>query len=208
MLPNQLCLTSRTLLGRRHPKQRYHKYHHDLDHHPLLAPLVGPALSRSKYGDALSALHGVYAPAEAWVMTFLGQHPRLFDYQRKLPALEFDLAALGRTPLPPSASSSAQPSIGALIGILYTLEGSTQGGRYIARQLTESGLPLSFFSGYGELSAQRWQDFLMFADALCPKEEYEMASQTAVSLFVAIKRHLDCAYDRFCGGLAQSCTSN
>ena len=171
--------------------------HHELDHHPLLAPLVGPALSRSQYGDALSALHGVYASAEAWVMTFLGQRPGLFDYRWKLPSLESDLAALGRTPLPASADCAAQPGLGALVGILYTLEGSTQGGRFIARQLTESGLPLTFFTGYGELSSQRWQEFLMFADALCPKEEYEIASQTAVSLFLAIKRHLDSAYRSF-----------
>jgi hypothetical protein len=33
MLPNQLYLTSRTLLNRMHPTLKYHMYHHDLVHH-------------------------------------------------------------------------------------------------------------------------------------------------------------------------------
>jgi heme oxygenase len=52
-------------------------------------------------------------------------------------------------------------------------------------------LPLQFFTGYGDLTHQRWEEFLQFADDKCPASEYEVASTTAASLFSAIKMHLD-----------------
>jgi len=182
--------------------------HHALDRHPILTPLLRADLSVAQYGDALAALHGVYAQAEDWIRTFLEQHPGLFNYsvRRKLPALESDLASLGRTPVPAVEDFTAPQTIGALIGILYTLEGSTLGGQFIARslsQIPESNLPTRFFSGYGELSRQRWEEFLQFADAKCPIGEYEDVVATAISLFGAIKTHLDLAAQRS-GMLTQS----
>jgi heme oxygenase len=174
--------------------------HRDLDHHPLLAPLVRPDLGVVQYGDALAALHGVHAQAEPRILAFLDKHEGPFDYRArlKLPALESDLAALGRPPLHWRRDLPAPESIGALIGILYTVEGSAQGGQVIERTIRNNvrknaatKLPLQFFSGYGELSRERWEEFLRFADEYCPIAEYETAAVTAVLLFEAIKNHLD-----------------
>lgn len=170
--------------------------HHALDHHPILAPLIKPGLDASQYGNALASLHGIYKQLETWILDFLAQHQYQFNYRDrlKLPALEADLAALGRTPLPICQSLPIAQDIGGLIGILYTVEGSTQGGQVIARvirQNTVEDLPLSFFSGYGTQSRQRWEEFLLFADLVCPKSEYETAQAAAVSTFEAIKNHLD-----------------
>jgi heme oxygenase len=68
--------------------------HHALDHHPLMARLLAPDISRREYGDALVAMHGVVASAEAALLAYLSHHPALFDYapRRKLAALEADLA--------------------------------------------------------------------------------------------------------------------
>jgi len=172
--------------------------HHFLDHHPVLLPLIRSDLSIVQYGDALAALHDIYAQAEAWVLEFLAQNSGLFDYdsRRKLPALEADLGALRRSPVENHIIFAASPTIGSLIGILYTLEGSTLGGQFIARNLNElphAALPMRFFSGYGELTWQRWQNFLQFADAACPIDEYERATAAAVSLFGTLKTHLDWA---------------
>ena len=180
--------------------------HHSLDHHPVLLPLLRSDLSAVQYGDALAALHNIYAQSEAWVFDFLSQNAGLFDYRsrRKLPALEADLASLGRTPVQTFARVSASPTIGAFIGILYTLEGSTLGGQFIARnliRLPHAGLPMQFFAGYGDLTRQRWADFLRFADAKCPLDEYEEATATAVSLFGTLKAHLDGASRPRPGGL-------
>ena len=177
--------------------------HHALDHHLLLAPLVRPGADVVQYGNALAALHGIYAQAESAVFRFLAAHPGLFDYRsrEKLPALDADLAALGRQPLPARAGGPELQSIGALIGVLYTVEGSTLGGQYIARNLRQhpgAGLPMQFFSGYGENARQRWSEFLQFADANCPPNEIEAATSTAVLLFESIRVHLDCCQETLC----------
>ncbi len=177
--------------------------HHSLDHHPVLAPLLRPDLSVIQYGDALAALHGIYAQAEAWIFDFLAQNPGLFDYRprRKLPALAADLAALGRSPVRFCGKFSPAPGIGALIGILYTLEGSSQGGQFIARNLRalhDGKLPIEFFSGAGDRSRENWEGFLRFAETACPRSEYAAAADTAAALFRAIRDHLDRALASAC----------
>lgn len=170
--------------------------HHALDHHPVLAPLVRPDLTLVQYGNALEALHGVQVHAEACILAFLEHHPGLFDYQSrlKLGAIESDLAALGRIPIRLNTKFPVPETIGGLVGVLYTVEGSTQGGQVIARTLRElplEDLPVQFFTGYGDMSQQRWDEFLQFAETHCPEEEREVAVATAVLLFDAIKCHLD-----------------
>ncbi len=172
--------------------------HRALDRHPLLAPLLTRELTVLQYGAALAALHGVYAEVEDLIMAFLDQHPGLFDYRsrRKLPALELDLAELGRTGVPARMKFTAPQNVGALIGLLYTIEGSTHGGQFIARsvqQLHGGNLPLRFFTGYGARTSQSWKDFLAFAAGSCPPAEFAAAMSTAGLLFQAIKDHLDAA---------------
>lgn len=173
--------------------------HHVLDHHPLLAPLLRPDPRLDDYAAALAALHGVYAVAEAAMLDFLASRPGLFDYaaRRKLPALEADLVALGHPGRPVTIAGETLPppaNVGELVGMLYTIEGSTRGGRFIYKQLRQGlgdAAPLGFFAGYGDASDQRWQEFWQFATDRCPPEEFADAVRTAVHLFGVIKSHLD-----------------
>jgi heme oxygenase len=176
--------------------------HHALDHHPLLAPLLRPDPRLDDYAAALAALHGVYAVAEAAMLNFLASRPGLFDYaaRRKLPALEADLVALVNLGYPvrpvTMAGQSLPPlaNVGELVGMLYTIEGSTRGGRFIYKHLRQGlgeAAPLSFFAGYGKASDQRWQEFWQFANNRCPPEEYADAVRVAAQLFGVIKSHLD-----------------
>lgn len=170
--------------------------HHRLDHHPLLAPLVRGDLSAMQYGDALASLHGVHSVIETRLLAFLAANPGLFDYaaRRKVAAIDADLRALHRSPLPVSVSLPSPDSVGALVGLLYTLEGATQGGQYIARnlhQLPPPQLPSTFFDGYGAHTAARWQEFWDFAQANCPSAEHTLAISSATAMFEAIGQHLD-----------------
>ncbi|EGF31150.1 bacteriophytochrome heme oxygenase BphO [Oxalobacteraceae bacterium IMCC9480] len=170
--------------------------HHALDHHPLMARLLAPDVSRDEYGDALAAMHGIYATTEAALLTYLARSPELFDYasRRKLPALEADLAALGRQAVAVTVPLPAIDGTGALFGMLYTLEGATLGGQFIAARLRQQGagdLPMQFYTVYGEQVRPRWLAFLENAEQRCPSAEYPSAVATAVALFEGISRHLD-----------------
>ena len=133
---------------------------------------------------------------EKGIDSFLGLRPGLFGYhrRRKLPALKDDLTALGRVPREREMRYLAPTTFAELVGILYTVEGSAMGGQSIARCLWRGGfddLPMRFFSGYGEDTEVRWREFLAFADETCPTADRQSAAATAVSLFQAIKSHLD-----------------
>jgi heme oxygenase len=175
--------------------------HHALDHHPLMARLLAPEISRREYGDVLVALHGVVASVEAALLSYLSDHPALFDYapRRKLPALEADLSTLGRAPGTAAATIPVIDRAGALFGTLYTLEGATLGGAFIAtrlRQQRAGDFPLQFYTVYGDQTQSRWLAFLAQAEQRCPAVDYACAAATAVALFEAIRCHLDTCYDQ------------
>jgi heme oxygenase len=104
---------------------------------------------------------------------------------RRTPHLERDLAHFGRdatTPSPVPATGALVEQMGrwadgsapALLGVLYVLEGSTNGSRYIARSLRkaydlagEAGL--AFMDPYGDLQPERWLEF---------KRQLEMSAST------------------------------
>jgi heme oxygenase len=170
--------------------------HHVLDHHPLLAPLVRPDLTVVQYGNGLAALHGIQRRAEEGILAFLDAHPGVFDYQSRLKvwALDADLAALGRLPMGVAANFPLPQTIGALVGLLYVIEGSTQGGLMIARLLQTlpiGPLPIAYFSVYGKACNQKWEEFLQFAEGHNSSQEQQAAVATAVSAFEAIRCHLD-----------------
>lgn len=178
-----------------HLRQATKQPHHLLDHHPMLAPLLRADLTLTQYGNALAALHGIQQRAEDGILAFLDQHPGLFDYQsrRKVWALNADLAALGREPMEIAAHFPVPQSIGALIGVLYAIEGSTQGGLMIARLLQAlpiAPLPIAYFSVYGAASTQKWAEFLQFADSYHSSEAFDEAAAAAISAFDAIHGHM------------------
>ena len=188
--------------------------HHALDHHPLMARLLAPDISRREYGDALVAMHGVIANAEATLLAYLSHHPELFDYapRRKLPALEADLAALGR---PPATAAVTLPPIdrtGALFGMLYTLEGATLGGQFIAAKLRQQGagdFPMQYYTVYGAQTRSNWLAFLELAEQRCPPADYACAAATAVALFDAIRVHLDTSHvPSSCAGTVTAAASS
>ena len=176
--------------------------HRELDHHPLMAPLVRDGLDRAHYGNALAALYGVYDPLEAQLYDLIQQLGLDFAHAARfrLPALKADLAVLARSPITTVIAFPPATDVLQLVGMLYTLEGSAMGGLAIARGIAGQrnsascdALPTRFFSGDGELASERWQAFWKFADAKCRPNDFEVAASAAVELFAKIKQQLDAA---------------
>jgi heme oxygenase len=168
--------------------------HHALDHHPLLAALLAPALTRAAYGDALAALHGVFSAAEGALAPSAGA---ALPHAARLPALEADLATLDRVPFPFRGAIAVPDTVAARIGLLYVLEGSALGGQVLTRQIQQVlgvECPLTFFAGHGEAAAkERWASFWRYAEAHCPLEDIPQAEATACALFDCFQTHLnDC----------------
>lgn len=164
--------------------------HDKLEHQPILLQLLGD-VSLEGYANALAALHGVYAAVEKNILIFLANQPNLFDYQSRLKtlALEEDLKELEKAPYISNIAFPAPKNVAELVGMIYVLEGSTMGGQFLARKMRNK-YPMRFFSGYGDNTAQKWQEFWVFANSVCSVEQYEDIGKMAILLFGLIESHL------------------
>lgn len=146
--------------------------------------------------DALSA-----APEPRLARVFQPHHRRLANF-------DADLAALGvpldqRDPLAETlaecnriASLARQTPI-ALLGVLYVLEGSTNGGQFLARPLAKAlGLPpgvgTSALNPHGARTRELWQAFRNAIDSLeLAPEEVDAIIAAARETFEAVSRTMN-----------------
>lgn len=142
-------------------------------------PLMAPDLSLDSYVQVLRALHPIVSTFEQWAAAFAPEELReLVKERRRTHLLEADLARLGAEG--PGAAPTAlnwsevatgkqDPESGAAVseaeflGCFYVMEGSTLGGRYIARHV-ESALHLTpgvgdtYFRGHEEQTGSMWRE--------------------------------------------------
>ena len=144
----------------------------DSEHRILEAELdlLRPSLTRENYAKLLAHFHAFYRHWETEAESVMeAALPGFFEPRRKTLLLEADLAALNyrldasyeRTAC---ANVPRMSSVARALGSMYVIEGSTLGGQILARHFRErfgfdcnSGC--SFFSGYGERTAEMWRAF-------------------------------------------------
>jgi len=121
--------------------------------------------SATGYGAFLSASAAALAPLEqalerAGVAEWLPDWPT----RARRAALAEDLAALGLSGPAFAPAEVSSPAFGA--GLLYVLEGSRLGARFLSRQVraADAGLPLAYLT-HGE-GQDLWRSFLTWLDAV------------------------------------------
>ncbi len=142
--------------------------HERLHHLPGLAALQAGTIERDEYAALLRRLFVFYRAVEDG----LAAAPSLLPYgidlaaRRRSGRLLDDLAFLGAPvpPLPAPPALPALPSAAQALGLMYVIEGSTLGGRELARRLdhllpagSESGR--RFLSGHGAQHGAMWREF-------------------------------------------------
>jgi heme oxygenase len=145
--------------------------HKQLDQQPLLVALLGKELPLADYQQLLGIYYSLYHQLEAALKHYTDQQPIAFDYQPryKTPLLLNDLKYWHIKPEPLRCQITLPDinSLGALLGLLYVLEGSTLGGQFIAQHLQLTyGYTRStgsdFYNGYGEQTKTHWQSFITY----------------------------------------------
>jgi len=174
--------------------------HHDIDHHPLVAPLVRPDLTLPQYLRVLRTMWWVHVPLQALFarqITALGAD---FELANRVAWLQADLTHFGLPDalpvepwVPPFPGSVAE-----LVGMLYVIEGSTLGGQIISRQLklrigVESGRGATFFNGWGAETDTHWRKFWAFASSVCPVGQTALAVPAAIRMFEQLRSAFDMA---------------
>lgn len=142
-------------------------------------PLMGPDLTVALYARVLRSLWPIVHSWEAWAAISVPSELReLLQRRRRAPMLSADLKTLGiveEDPMPTPDWASVVFADGdvpegteerkaCVIGAMYVMEGSTLGGRFIARYVEEHlnitpGNGDAYFRGHGEATGSLWREF-------------------------------------------------
>lgn len=183
-------------------------HHRRAEQHPFQRQMVQGALPRELYVQWLGQMHLVHAALEAHLDRLVARHPEfkpIFnDERRKVAALRRDIAYFG-APQNSAALPAAREFMDrmdrlavaaptALLGVLYVLEGSTNGSKFIARRvrpaydLPATGEGSAYLDPYGDLQPVRWQEWKAAMDALgLPEAEVAQLTLAAQQTFDAVR---------------------
>ena len=182
-------------------RQETYAAHGAMHEHPLLKRLLKSPVSLHSYQALLLAYRDIYGNLEPLIIQQLNSGELNFCYQDRLktPWLIQDLnywnvnspSTEKRLPV----CDLVKRDVGALIGILYVVEGSTLGARMINEKfLRESHISASaggrFFHGYGENTPAMWNAFVTFVQEtqnICASR----ASAAALATFDYFRQALD-----------------
>jgi heme oxygenase len=128
--------------------------------------VIGALVNVKTRHAMLQRYYDLHAPAEAalapWLDSIDGLH---FEARRRGPALERLLGtrAPHRSAAEDRGISPAIDSQSMALGFFYVLEGSTLGGRVMARELARRGADqelLAYLDPYGERTGAMWRTFV------------------------------------------------
>ncbi|MAN53044.1 MAG: hypothetical protein CMG77_14480 [Marinimicrobium sp.] len=177
--------------------------HKALEAQPLMQRLLSPELTLIEYGQILRAQRAYYRALEPALMPLEQQLRERFPevgyrYQSRLASLDQDCRVLqlpddhdirtGASWRPPLDSTEEA------LGVLYVLEGASQGGRVIARALNRSlGLESSngadFF--HYHVTQDGWTRLCLWLESIPLDATWHCALTGAKATFTGLKAHFD-----------------
>ena len=179
--------------------------HTALEAQPMLTRLLSAGLTEEEYCQLLQSMWAFYQSLEPGLVpataALLRQHPNPeYRYLPRAPLLANDCRVMGCA-CPDLTYPSIEPRLDGgeaqLLGVLYVIEGSTQGGRFISRHLANTlGITgdtgASFFNIYQWDSSwgafRRWLSTDM---AIRYQDDYRNIIEGADRTFSALHAHLD-----------------
>lgn len=181
--------------------------HESVEKHPFQVSLMAGTLSRQAFAEFLGQMWMVHRFLEAQLRVHRGTVPAMeavvHDYQFKekhlvadLSFFGFELESVQATPatvrLFETIKNLSEQAPFALLGMHYVLEGSTNGGKFVAKRVSAAfGLVgpdgLRYLDPYGDQQRGHWQTFKQSMDAQdFNPEQQEMLVAAAKTMFSSI----------------------
>lgn len=172
--------------------------HRKLEELPVSASIMSPEMKIEDYIFYLNLMHDVHNDTETFVFPFFTDLLEDLELRKKKHLIENDLLFLN------SKKTNAEKvfqtegiSAAFALGILYVVEGSTLGGRFILKNVSKrpelSGdQGVSYFNGYGEKTGSFWKSFLSFLSEY--EQEHNCGEEIidgAIFAFDSIYKHFD-----------------
>ena len=149
--------------------------------------------TRQDYVNFLKLMYGYYSALEKRVQEYVSE--REIGKRRKAERLLEDITYFESTATPETLCDKLPPitSHAEALGAMYVMEGSTMGGKIIARMIEgQAGINgpsgFSFFNGYGEDTGKMWEEFKVFLNR--PFDEMEK-----LNLILAANRTFNTFYN-------------
>lgn len=171
--------------------------HKKLESLPVSAAIISPNLKIAEYIHYLSLMHDVHSNIEETIFPLLATTIDDLEWRKKKHLIEEDLRFLNYNKISSTnVFELTNTTIPFALGILYVIEGSTLGGRFILRNIsTVEGLDtnkgVSYFTGYGDKTGSNWKSFLSVL------EEYEQINNCGDSIIEGAKFAFDSIYNHF-----------
>lgn len=157
--------------------------HNDAERHPVQGRMARGAASREDYANWLEQMYHIWSAVDASVREAAARDERVRamvkPYHPHAGRIVSDLAFLGRTGAPAPASRGTQQLVdfirslapsAAVVGPWYVMEGSNNGGRFLAKALGKAlDVPgpagLTSLDPHGEEQKPRWHEWRAALDS-------------------------------------------
>lgn len=167
----------------------------------VLVPKIKAVRSKEDYASLLQLFYLFFNPLEKDIGALMDSRLPDFDQRRKTGSILKDLNFIEhkwKSPTPKVVSPDIQNFPQAL-GALYVMEGSTLGGRIIAKIIGQQlNLPpetgLSYFEAYGDATEKMWNQFLQLLNdpdfSLLERESVVFSAKSTFIHFTSlVKQH-------------------
>ena len=154
-------------------KTRTAESHKKLEGLSISASILSPDMKLPDYIHYLCLMHDVHTNTENVIFPLLSNVVDDLKERKKSNLIDEDLLYLNHSKIISTRIfNTPEMTVPFALGIMYVVEGSTLGGRFILKNITtvpglERGKGTLYFNGYGEKTGSYWKSFLNFL------EEYE-----------------------------------
>ena len=171
--------------------------HKRLEELPVSSYILSPNMKMEDYAHYLQLMYDVHSDVEENIFPLLSATIDDLKERAKKHLIEEDLFYLNYTkPVARNVFNTQNITIPFALGILYVVEGSSLGGRFILKNLeTIDGLTegrgVSYFGGYGNKTGSYWKTFLHLL--MAHEEEYNVENEIIEGAIYAF----DCIHNHF-----------
>ncbi|MEL1252251.1 biliverdin-producing heme oxygenase [Flavobacterium sp. DGU38] len=140
--------------------------HKKLEALPISLSIVSQDMKIEEYINYLSLMHDVHQDTENIIYPMLSEIVKDLDQRKKRYLIEDDLLFLNYKKNHLSkVFQDTDINIPFALGVLYVIEGSTLGGRFILKNVSKfpelsGNNGTSYFNGYGDKTGSYWKAFL------------------------------------------------
>jgi len=171
--------------------------HIALERIPVSASLLQPDVTVAQYAEYLKLMYDVVSGLERNVHPIISTVIPDLEDRKKAKDIQSDLRYIGyQTPENRTNIFDTDNSVAYNLGIMYVVEGSTLGGRFILKNI-QSVLGFdeyngaSYFAGYGNKTGSMWKNFLSHLTGFVSQTASEQqVIDGANQAFEAIHHHL------------------